>query len=238
MLGWASALIVSAAALSAASLVASVWLVVVAFRKRTAWGLVVLLVPFAAVAFAIRHWRSARKPFLASLGTAAAASLLFLGAAGIGAAAISKQAAGRMPGGPEGFAAPTRVDSLLAAERSREPATTEESGAAEAPPRIVVRGVDPVPAAPPAWPAPGPEALPFAGAEIGADGYAEIHFRDARRAVGRSVRLLARDGRVHEGDLVGATAGSLEIENAFRSGTVSVEFHEAEVEKLLVKVVS
>ena len=53
MLGWATALIVSAVALSLAWLLASIWLVVVAFKRSAAWGLVVLLVPFAAVAFAV-----------------------------------------------------------------------------------------------------------------------------------------------------------------------------------------
>lgn len=38
------------------------WLVTVAFRTRRMWGAVVLLIPPAAVIFAVRHWLSAKAP--------------------------------------------------------------------------------------------------------------------------------------------------------------------------------
>ncbi len=238
MLGWATALIVSAVALSLAWLLASIWLVVVAFKRSAAWGLVVLLVPFAAVAFAVRHWQSARKPFLASLGAAAAASLLFLVSAGIGAAAISGRVADRMSGAAARVAPPTPTASLFPAGDSRQPAASDSTGRAGAPSGPVAPGAERAPDVPESAPAPRPELLPLDGASIDGDGYAEISFLDAGRAVGRSVRLFSRDGAVHEGDLVGATAGGLEIENAFRTGTVSVEFRRADVARLLVKVAS
>ncbi len=45
-----------------------IWLVVIAFKQRVLWGVLVLLLsPIAAVVFGITCWRAAKKPFLAYL---------------------------------------------------------------------------------------------------------------------------------------------------------------------------
>lgn len=50
------------------SLVAFIWLVVIAFRENLIWGfLVFLFSPLSAIAFAIYHWEEAKKPFLVYL---------------------------------------------------------------------------------------------------------------------------------------------------------------------------
>jgi hypothetical protein len=50
-----------------ATLIASIFLVVEAFRVSVLWGLVALFVPFGNIIFAVCRWREARIPFLASL---------------------------------------------------------------------------------------------------------------------------------------------------------------------------
>jgi hypothetical protein len=43
--------------------VSSVWFVIVAFRRHIAWGLAVLLLPFANLIFLICEWADAKRPF-------------------------------------------------------------------------------------------------------------------------------------------------------------------------------
>jgi hypothetical protein len=46
---------------------ATIWFIVVAFKRHIAWGLAVLLVPFANLVFLIRAWKVAKRPFILSL---------------------------------------------------------------------------------------------------------------------------------------------------------------------------
>ena len=56
------------------ALVTLLWLVVRAFRKHFLWGFAVLLLsPFSAVFFGIKHWKDAKQPFLAYLTSFGAA---------------------------------------------------------------------------------------------------------------------------------------------------------------------
>lgn len=50
-----------------AAVIAAVWFIVVAFKRHIAWGLAVILVPFANLIFLIRAWRVAKRPFILSL---------------------------------------------------------------------------------------------------------------------------------------------------------------------------
>jgi hypothetical protein len=51
--------------LSIISLIAWIWLLVVAFKEHVMWGLgVFFLSPILAIVFAIMHWQEAKKPFL------------------------------------------------------------------------------------------------------------------------------------------------------------------------------
>jgi hypothetical protein len=49
------------------SIVAGIWLLVVAFKTSVWWGLGSLLIPFVALVFVIMHWQVAKKPFLWNL---------------------------------------------------------------------------------------------------------------------------------------------------------------------------
>jgi hypothetical protein len=58
---------------------AFIWLVVVAFKNSTLWGVLVLLFsPITAIVFAIKCWEEAKKPFLLYIGSSAAALAVVL----------------------------------------------------------------------------------------------------------------------------------------------------------------
>jgi hypothetical protein len=42
----------------------SLWLIVEAFREHVGWGLAVLLLPIATLAFLVHAWQRAKQPFL------------------------------------------------------------------------------------------------------------------------------------------------------------------------------
>ena len=44
-------------------LIGGIWFLIVAFRESVVWGLLCLFVPFAALAFLIKHFGDAAKPF-------------------------------------------------------------------------------------------------------------------------------------------------------------------------------
>ncbi len=51
------------------SVVASIWLIVVAFKKSTAWGFGVWFIPFVSLYFIYKFWDDAKKPFLVSMSS-------------------------------------------------------------------------------------------------------------------------------------------------------------------------
>jgi len=53
------------------SLAAFVWLLVIAFRESTAWGLASLFIPFAALVFVLKFWDQAKLPFFGCLAGSA-----------------------------------------------------------------------------------------------------------------------------------------------------------------------
>ena len=56
-----------------------IWLVSRAFHTHTGWGMAVLLLsPFSAVVFGIKHWRADKTPFLAYITTSMAAIAFWL----------------------------------------------------------------------------------------------------------------------------------------------------------------
>ena len=65
------------------SFVGFVWLVCIAFRTSTPWGVgVLLLSPISALIFAIKHWQESKKPFLIYAGSFMAACVLLVGMGG------------------------------------------------------------------------------------------------------------------------------------------------------------
>ncbi|MEC4678771.1 MAG: hypothetical protein VST69_08475 [Nitrospirota bacterium] len=74
--------------LSIVSLAGYLWLIILAFKKSTAWGLAVFFIPFVSLYFSIKFWAETKKPFLihssASVGliVVAVASVFFAGGEG------------------------------------------------------------------------------------------------------------------------------------------------------------
>jgi hypothetical protein len=52
----------------AVGFIAGIWLLGLAFRESTVWGLAVLFIPFAGLVFIIRHWEDAKGPFFLQMG--------------------------------------------------------------------------------------------------------------------------------------------------------------------------
>ncbi|VAX29876.1 hypothetical protein MNBD_NITROSPIRAE01-77 [hydrothermal vent metagenome] len=51
-------------ALSIVFLAGYLWLIILAFKKSTAWGLAVFFIPFVSLYFSIKFWAETKKPFL------------------------------------------------------------------------------------------------------------------------------------------------------------------------------
>lgn len=62
-----------------AGIAAGVWLLVLAFREHLGWGLACCFIPFGALAFAIKYWEEAKRPFLYSLVSVVLAVVGMLG---------------------------------------------------------------------------------------------------------------------------------------------------------------
>ncbi len=61
------------------ALLTYIWLLSRAFHTHTGWGMAVLLLsPFSAVVFGIKHWRADKAPFLAYISASIAAVVLWL----------------------------------------------------------------------------------------------------------------------------------------------------------------
>ncbi len=61
---------------SIVSLAGYLWLLILAFKKSTAWGLAVLFIPFVSLYFSIKFWAETKKPFL--IHSSASAGLIVL----------------------------------------------------------------------------------------------------------------------------------------------------------------
>lgn len=74
--------------LAIAAFAGYVWLLVLAFKESTLWGLAVFFIPFVSVFFSIKFWAEAKKPFLlhfaASTGAIVLAVVTAISAAGGG----------------------------------------------------------------------------------------------------------------------------------------------------------
>jgi hypothetical protein len=223
MLGSALGLIALGALLGLVAFAGSIWLVVVAFRKGgTLWGLLTLFVPFANLAFAVKFWPDARKPFLASFVPGLACGFCFFLAGGMAASAVSGEMARQ---------AQENLRTAPASAQLEEPAAGGESEAA--------LRVDETPSAVPfVLNAVTPPTLPkseFDPETLTRDGYAPVPFAEAHRYVGRVAKLVTRDGRSHRGTITAARAGAIELEQYIGAGSIAVEFGPRETEKVLVE---
>jgi hypothetical protein len=59
-----------------AALIGAVWFIVTVFREDVVWGIICLIVPIAGLAFVVKHWDEAKRPFLIKI---AGLAMIFLG---------------------------------------------------------------------------------------------------------------------------------------------------------------
>lgn len=67
--------------LSIVSLAGYLWLIILAFKKSTAWGLAVFFIPFVSLYFSIKFWAETKKPFL--MHSSASVGLIVVGVASV-----------------------------------------------------------------------------------------------------------------------------------------------------------
>lgn len=233
MFGLAGLLLVLVILLGLVSFVASVWLVVVAFKQGPLWGLATLFIPFAALVFVIKFWRESKKPFLLSVGSGVAMILVAL-IAGIGAASaasrhMSSQIAAEMAktrsqaGGPAHQSAASPAARVEPSEAPPADSPTRQDDGLAAISNIKVT----VPAA---------AAPAFDLNAITPDGFAPIAPRDAKGLEGRRAKVVSPDGHIHPGELVKADANGVRLQRYVGGGTLIVDYRRSEIDKLLVEV--
>lgn len=225
MLGSAFAMMALGALLGLASFVGSIWLIVVAFRKGgPLWGFLTLFVPFANVVFAVKFWPDAKKPFLASLVPGIACAFCFFLAGGMAASAVGGEMARQMQEEMQKEQARMNVRTRPARPGPADVADVEEQEEPAASAPFILNTLPPPPA-------PAPE---FDPETITRDGYAPVPFPDAKKYVGRAVKVVTRAGRTHRGTITAARPGAIEVEQYLGAGSISVEFASREVETVFV----
>ena len=231
MLGSAFAMMALGVLLGLLSFAGSIWLIVVAFRKGgPLWGFLTLFVPFANIVFAVKFWPDAKKPFLASLVPGFACGLCFFLAGGMAASAVGGEMARQIQ---EDMA----KEQARMTARSRAPRTVPTEVADEAEPAEPMREADEPGSAPfilNTLPPPPVPATEFDPETITRDGYAPVSFPDAKKYIGRAVKVVTRGGRTHRGTLTAARTGAIEVEQYLGACSISVEFASREVETVLV----
>ena len=254
---------------SIVSLVAFVWLCVVAFKKHIGWGLAVFfLSPIAAVVFAIKHWQDSKKPFLIYAGSVAAFFVLAILAFSSMGGFEMMNMAHRMSQGEEISdeeaaqfmqAQIERMESsgMLSAEDEAElrkmrqmidDMQKEQGGAGNTDVSTIAVNVPStgstaqVPPTPTRRSRPRPAPMPrsrettasLAAGDPVPPGYKRVSVGDADRYVGRTIRVVNKDGHQTKGRLAEVDSGFLLVERYLTSGTISFELNASEVDSLLV----
>ncbi len=216
------------------SLVAWVWLVVVAFKRSVGWGIAVLLLsPIAPVVFAVKYWQESKKPFLICVGSVTASlamvvvMLTFLG--GFAMTNMAKQISAGEVGEAE---VATFMEELTPEERQELPQTrqamrvedvgegdtsTGPASSADAPAtQPIQRAVE----------TPEPDPVETASVRKQRD---IVPLSDVAKHVGKMLRVVGEDGRTFRGRLVADDGDELIFEKSFSSGTMAVSWKKSEI---------
>ncbi len=217
-----------------AGLIGWIWLVTIAFKKSTLWGVGVLIFFPAAIVFAIKNWEESKTPFLIYCGSCLASFLvMFLALAVIGGAVMNEANA---QFNQEGFAV--------------EPTLGQADPGAGAQPDFAT-----IPQATDAAPSPDlspDDSIQFAqgDAVFDADRLSPAQFvpatmpmdetlltgkvsvNRASDAVGQAMRITGRDGLVYRGFLAEVKRDSLVFERYLNGGTFAFELPKRDVKSL------
>ncbi len=212
-----------------AGLIGWIWLVTIAFKKSTLWGVGVLFFFPAAIVFAIKNWEDSKTPFLIYCGSCVASFLvMFLALALVGGAVMNEANA---QFNQEGFAMEPTVEPTLDPNFAAIPQPATDSPAPDLGPDDTIQFAqgDPVfdadrlsaaqfvPAAMP------PEDPLFTG---------KVSVKRASTAVGQAMRITGRDGFVYRGWLSEVKRDSLVFERYINGGTFSFELPKRDVKSL------
>jgi len=256
---------------SIVSLVAFVWLCVLAFREHIGWGLSVFFFsPIAAIVFAIKHWQQSKKPFLIYAGSTAAFFVLAIFAFSAMGGFEMMSMAHRMSQGEEISdeeaaqfmqAQIERMESsgMLSAEEEAElrkmqemikGMEQEQGGAGTIDTTTIALGTTPTAGGtyapsgssstrrsrprPAPMPRTGENTTMLPSGDLVPPGYKRVSVGDADRYVGRSIRIVNKDGLQTKGRLAEVGSDSLLVERYLTSGTISFELSTSEVDSLLV----
>ncbi len=201
------------------SLVGSIMFLVAAFRVSLTWGLLVLLVPFAALVFLIKYWEVAKRAFLVSLvgsglcvlaavvlgvGTAAKANSQFAAIAAQMQAQADRQTGAGAPVSNKGQ---TQFPSAARRETPTEPRLLSQD-----PERILeARGFDTAVAQPRGTRRENPNEMIDPG---------EIRLNELGRHIGKDLVFVDREGHGVRGRLASVDPSSIGIEREIFGGTV------------------
>jgi len=228
-----------------------VWLLVVAFRQRAAWGFGVLfLSPVAAVAFAITHWRESKFPFLVYINfslaclTSMGFILVHLGgpeiltmAQEIRKGTFTEQQAHQWMNETmeriksSGMLNDREIAKLHAMKglfngTKKKGAPAKPQTADSLPATTVSKvSVEPETKVPP--PAPRIRPIPY--------GYDPITFAAAGKYIGKHLQVIADNGVEHEGVLVKATPDGLVLQKWLQTGSYSIRLRTAQILALRVR---
>jgi hypothetical protein len=213
--------------------VASIWLLVVAFKQSILWGLACLFVPFASIVFIILHWDSAKRPFLFSI-----VGLVLVGA---GVAVLDRDAAVRVvtaarPGSqaaplPKALDAPPAVPSttpLLPGTPQTQLAPTALPGPAN--PKAAEPAAADVPqqqAPVGTLPAPRPTDPPT---------HANVAVGDLAKHIGEPLRYQMKDGRTVVGTLRSVDNDTVKLERDMGLGVSAFRIPLADVDRVLKRL--
>ena len=264
---------------SIVSLVAFVWLCVLAFKEHIGWGLAVFfLSPIGAIVFAIKHWQATKKPFLIYAGSTAAFFVLAIFAFSAMGGFQMMDMAHRMSQGEEisdeeatefmqaqiermessGMLSPQEEAELRkmqemikgmqqeqSATESAKIDTTTVALNAPRPSRETLRDLDRVQSsgAPPRGttrtsPLPKRRSRESSTMLPSGDpvppGYKRVSVGDADRYVGRTIRIVDKDGNQTKGKLADVDSNYLLVERYLNSGVISFELSTNDVDSLLI----
>lgn len=232
-----------AVALSLASFVFFISLVIKAFRAGTGWGLAVLFLPFAVVVFAIKYWDEARKPFLLHVGSTVASWVMFFlaGMMAFSAAASEFEAA---MNDPEFQAEMARMQAEAEGNwdgnddwKGDEPSSTDTPSPTVTPSNGFDATSTPsldVPSSVPSLDLPTLDSGSTEGAPLPAVRPKAVNASRADRYVGSRVRIVGRNGMETVATLVGTKNNRLQLERDMSGGIATFSVRRSEIEALYV----
>jgi hypothetical protein len=198
------------------STVGSLILLIAAFRVSVGWGFAVLLLPFANIVFAVKHWDKAKLGILLQV---AGVALVTVAVFAFGLDAVM---AGR-GGGFEGNEMPSFGGAVEPSPTAPPPTPTAPPTPEPAPTVYLPEALlDYTPAARPVMPRP----------TVGPEEDFVLTLQNASQRVGWTMKVTTTDGRYFEGTLLAIDGRSMTFERRLNTGSMIFPIPIADIQKL------